>query len=158
MKSNGLRTAIIVILACSSVVTLNLLLEQQQESARKDATDQVAVIALSFGAAIFIAAAVIGLLRRTRDMPASARLRFIAQLAYSAMAGIMPSRRAMAAPAGGCLAFLGVFLTGLAATRAIINLISPEVPHPTEVSDALGNFMRVLLASSSGATCPFCWH
>ena len=142
MKSNVVRTATVIIFVCFGVVGLHLLFGESKTPTLDGAINQVTVIALGFGAALFIVAALIGLLRQTRGIPAVGRLRRMAQLAYSAVLGVLPSRRKLAAPAGSCLAFSGALLVGLAATVVIVR---QQIPDGGFASDGagFGDYMRV---------------
>jgi hypothetical protein len=155
MKSNVVRTVIIIIFVCFGVIALHLLFGESETPVLEGATTRIAAIALSFGAALFIVAAVFGLLRQTRGAPAGRRLRLMAHLACAAVVRVLPSRLTVAVLTGGFLAFLGVLLAGLAATVVIVRQIPPEFPNPTEAYQGFGDFVRALFFLGIGAVLSF---
>jgi hypothetical protein len=146
-----LYVAIIFFFVCGGVVALIVSFGRQEAWASNDKANQAAAIALILGAVLFVAAATAALLRQTRNVPTARRLRLMAHIAYIGVLNVLPSRRAMAAPAGALLAFLGALLVGLTATVIIVRLIPPEVPNPTEAYEGIGDFVRAVFFLGIGA-------
>jgi hypothetical protein len=114
------------------------------------------VAALGVGAAALAAAAVVALLRRTRGVPPARRVHLITRLAGSAIWSVLPPRWGVVSVAAGALAFAGSLFAGLVVTLLVVLAIPPEVPHPTEAYEGIGDALMAMFYFGIGAMLSLC--